>query len=125
MGNIIDSQKNITQIYPTFNVELFYKKVDLLIFLSTANEGLPLTILEAISFDVGVISYPLAGVLEILSEDYPLYVENEKEVVQVIKKYFSDDFDRKALSNVHSIRAAKFNFDKMINSLKQIYEQRL
>ena len=118
-----NSTDNIEFINPELNTRKFYRTIDLLLFLSFAPEGMPLVVLEAISFDVGVISYPLAGVVEILGDGYPLYVENEKEVVRVIKKYFSNDFDRKALSNIHSNCAAKFNFDKMINSLKQIYEQ--
>jgi len=122
MGNFEKSQKNINHLYPSFNVEWFYKKIDLLIFLSTANEGLPLTILEALSFDVGVIGYPVDGVVEILGEHYPLLVGSEKEAVQMINKFYSNEFDREELSKVHSECSVKFNFDKMINQLKHIYE---
>jgi glycosyltransferase involved in cell wall biosynthesis len=122
MGNFTKSQKKINQLRPSFNVEWFYRKIDLLIFLSTANEGLPLTILEALSFDVGVICYPVDGAVEILGKDYPLLISSENEALQKINKFYSNEFDREELSKIHSERSVKFNFNKMINQLKQIYE---
>ncbi len=71
----------ITIISSSFEVESFYDKIDLLIFTSNAPEGLPLVVLEAISFDVGVIAFPFKGVVEILGEDYPLYINNIDEAI--------------------------------------------
>jgi len=57
-----------------------------------------------------------------LGEHYPLLVGSEKEAVQMINKFYSNEFDREELSKVHSECSVKFNFDKMINRLKQVYE---
>jgi glycosyltransferase involved in cell wall biosynthesis len=122
IGETHINNKNIRFLPPSFNVENFYESIDLLLFISLATEGLPLVVLEAISFDVGVIAYPLKGVIEILGEDYPLLVKNESEVILKIDYFYSDKFDRQKLSEIHKERNDLFNFDKMINGLKLIYE---
>ena len=66
----------------------------MLIFTSDATEGLPLVVLEALAFDVGVIARPLKGVVEILGEDYPLYFQNNKELKSKVEYFYSDNFNR-------------------------------
>ncbi len=116
------NNKNIRFLPYSFNVENFYESIDLLLFISLAPEGLPLVVLEAMAFDVGVIAYPLKGVLEILGDDYPLYVKNENEVISKVSKYYSLEFDLPALSKFHKERSEMFNFANMINSIDDLYQ---
>ena len=117
-------QENIpvTIISPSFDVESFYNKIDLLIFTSKAPESLPLVIHEAISFDVGVIAYPIKGVVEILGEDYPLYVNNPDEAILKINDFYSDNFDRDNLSRIHQERSSKFLFDDVVEKIDSLYK---
>jgi len=117
-----NKSNNVKLIPPSFNIERFYEHIDLLLFTSMAPESLPLVVLEAIAFDVGVTAYPLKGVVEILGEDYPLYVKNEDEVISKISELYSPEFDFAALSKIHKERSEKFNFANMINSIDNLYQ---
>ena len=105
----------------SFNITTFFEKVDLIFFLSTATEGMPLVVLEAISFDVGVITYPLKGVVEILGDDYPLYINNPIDAISIIDYFYSDNFDRQKLSDIHKKRSNIFNFDEMKGKINSLY----
>jgi len=122
IGETKISSNNVKLIPPSFNVEKFYERIDLLLFTSMAPEGLPLVVLEAIAFDVGVIAYPLKGVVEILGDDYPLYVKNENEVISKIEYFYSDKFYMQKLSNLHYERSQKFKFDEMIEKIDILYK---
>ncbi|MBT8379447.1 MAG: glycosyltransferase family 4 protein [Ignavibacteria bacterium] len=122
MGETKTNSKYVKLIPPSFSIQKFYKQIDLLMFLSTAPEGLPLVILEAISFDVGVITYPLQGVVEILGDDYPLYMKDKNDLFPKVSKYYSLEFDLPALSKFHKERSVMFNFAKMINSIDDLYQ---
>jgi glycosyltransferase involved in cell wall biosynthesis len=112
---------NIKPTTPSFDVEKFYKSIDLLLFTSMAPEGLPLVVLEAISFDVGVVAYPLNGVVEVLGNDYPLYVNSAIEFISKVEYYYSDKFDREKLSIIHKERSNYFNFENMISKINSLY----
>jgi len=123
MGGLLNNpQDNVKIISSTFSVDQFYENIDLLLFTSVAPEGLPLVILEAIAFDVGVIAYPLKGAVEILGEDYPLLVKNENEIISKISKFYSLEYDLVSMSKIHKERSEKFNFANMINSIDNIYQ---
>lgn len=122
MGDLFsEPKKNIEIISPSFSVDEFYESIDLLLFTSTAPESLPLVILEAISFDVGVIAYPLKGVVEILGDNYPLYINNPIDAISKIDYFYSDDFDRQKLSDIHKKKSKMFNFDEMIRKINSLY----
>ena len=116
-------QENIpvTIISPSFDVGPFYEKIDLLLFTSKAPESLPLVILEAISFDVGVIAFPLPGVVEILGEDYPFYINKYHESIERIETFYSESFDREKLRDIHRTRQSDFDFNLMIDKINTIY----
>ncbi len=120
MGETVD-YSNIKFSDATFHIDDFFGKIDLLFFLSKSQEGLPLVILEAIAFDVGVVTYPLKGVVEILGDNYPLYVSNPTDAISKIEYFYSDKCDRKGLSNIHQERCNKFIFDEMINKIDSLY----
>jgi len=122
MGGVINNPEDNVKITPaSFSVDQFYKNIDLLLFTSTAPESLPLVVLEAISFDVGVIAYPLKGIVEILGGNYPLYINNPADAISKIEYFYSDNFDRQKLSDIHMRRSHIFNFDEMIEKVNSLY----
>ena len=121
MGEIQVSSKQINLLTPCFEVEKFYKEIDLLLFTSTATESLPLVILEAIAFDVGIIAFPLKGIVEILGEDYPLLVNDENLVISTISDFYSSKFDHQALSDHNFKISEDFKFDEMIEKINNLY----
>lgn len=121
-GEVVEQQNiPVTIIPPSLDVESFYDKIDLLLFTSTAPEGLPLVMLEAISFDVAVIAFPLPGVVEILGEEYPLYVNDLSESIEKIEAFYSEGFDRKKLNEIHRTRHDNFDFKLMIDKVNALY----
>jgi len=80
-----------------------------------------LVVLEAISFDVGVIAYPLKGVVEILGDDYPLYIHKENGVISEINHFYSDNFNRQKLSEINLKRSNMFKFEEMIGKISSFY----
>lgn len=121
LNEYLELFKEINFLTPTFDVVDFYNNIDLFIFFSTAPESLPLVILEAIAFDVGVVTYPLKGVVEILGEDYPLYINNPEDAISKIEYFYTDDFDRDHLSNIHRERSNLFLFSDMIRKINSLY----
>jgi glycosyltransferase involved in cell wall biosynthesis len=114
-------KSNIELIPPSFSINSFYIGIDLLIYTSSAPESLPLVLLEAISLDVAVIAYPLKGVVEILGDNYPLYINGPKDVISKIEYYYSDKFDRQKLSDIHKKKSNIFNFDEMVGKINSLY----
>ena len=114
---------NIIFLPPSFNTQNFYKNVDLLLFLSTATEGLPLVMIEAISFDIGVITFPIKGVIEILGNDYPLYVKSSEEIVEKLKLYYSDNINLYELSKIHERINKEFCYEEMLTAIDKLYFQ--
>lgn len=122
MGEKMDHKETFIKIVPpSFNIDQFYFDVDLILFTSVAPEGLPLVVLEAISFDVGVIAYPLKGVIEILGKDYPLYFTNTDELFSKIEYFYSQDFNRPRLTELHLQRINNFKFSEMIRKIDSLY----
>ena len=114
---------NIRFLPPTFDTQNFYKNVDLVLFLSTAPESLPLVVMEAISFDNGVIAFPITGVIEILGNDYPLYVKSTEEVIEKLELYYSDKIDLDELSHIHERINKEYSYEEMLTAIKQLYSQ--
>jgi len=121
IGETNFSNNNINLLPPSFDVEKFYERMDLLLFTSKAPEGLPLVVLEAISFDVGVVAYPITGVVEVLGADYPLYINNPLDAISKIDYFYSDKFDRQKLTDIHKKRSNVFRFDEMIGKINSLY----
>lgn len=120
--NLKNEATHIEQIPSSFQTIRFYQKIDLILFTSDATEGLPLVVLEALAFDVGVVARPLKGVVEILGEDYPLYFKNNEELISKVEYFYSDNFNRDSLSNLHQKRIKEFNFDEMIQKINLLYK---
>ena len=110
-------------IMPMFYVQKFYKSIDLVLFLSSAPEGMPLVILEALSFDIGIIAFPISGVVEILGNDYPLYVKNSSEVIEKLKLYYSGKINLNELSQIHECIGKVYIYKDMLTGIKKLYSQ--
>jgi glycosyltransferase involved in cell wall biosynthesis len=107
----------------SFNTQNFYKSVDLVLFLSTAPEGTPLVVLEALSFDVGVIAFPIKGVIEILGNDYPLYIKRSEDVIDKLKLYYSDKINLDDLSHIHERISKENDYNVMLVAIDKLYSQ--
>ena len=116
-----NSSNNVKLIYPELNTEKIYRSIDLLLFLSKAPEGMPLVVLEAISFDVGVITYPLPALKEIFGNDYPLFINNKYEILNILSSYYKGKIDVNKLNYIHKNICSRFNEDTMLNSIKELY----
>jgi glycosyltransferase involved in cell wall biosynthesis len=110
-------------IIPTLDVQKFYKSIDLALFLSTAPESFPLVVMEAFSFDIGVIAFPITGVVEMLGSEYPLYVRSSEEVIDKLILYYSDKINLDNLSQIHENVTKEYRFGEMLTAIKQIYSQ--
>ena len=116
-----ESSTNIKLIDPELNTKKFFRGIDILLFLSTAKEGMPLVVLEAISFDISVIAYPLPALKESLGNDYPLFVNNANDVVNIISSYYNGEIDLNKLSLVHKNICIRHNEFEMLESINEIY----
>lgn len=108
------------------------KKIELLnwadvFILPSRNEGLPISILEAMSYGMPVISSPVGGIPEIVDEQNGILVKpgNEKEIMKAMA-YFVKRPSEIAIMGSHSQEVVKTYLpDYVMNSLKTIYEDLL
>ena len=119
----ISAEKVFEFIPPSFLISNILSKIDLLVLPSNAPEGLPLALLEAVSFDVGIIAPSTEAFKEALGT-YPLLTgENStEEIINKINHYYSEKFDRKELSLMHKEIYSKYNFDQMLKKLDNFYK---
>jgi glycosyltransferase involved in cell wall biosynthesis len=119
-------QNLIEFVSPSFNISDFFVKIDLLIFPSKAPEGLPLTLLEAASFDVGIIAPDNEAFREVL-DDYPLLISENtmKEIIQKIDFYYSGMIDQEELSKIHKDICLKYEYSEMVMKIDKIYKSLL
>lgn len=105
------------------------KKVELLnwadiYILPSFNEGLPISILEAMSYSMPIISTPVGGIPEVVDEKNGIIVTpgNDEEIYKAIKFYI----ENKDLIKLHGLVSYKkvetYLPDYVLNHLKQIYE---
>lgn len=108
------------------------KKIELLnwadvFILPSYNEGLPISILEAMSYGMPVISTPVGGIPEVVDEQNGILVKpgNEEEIVQAIT-YFIEHPSKISTMGNHSQEVVKTYLpDYVMNQLKGIYEDLL
>lgn len=112
---------NITLIDPGLDTEKFYQSIDILLFLSIAPEGMPLVVLEAISFDVGVIAFRSPASKEIFGDDYPLLIKDNNELMKVLSEYYENKIDLNKLSSIHKNVNIIHNTNEMIWAIRKLY----
>jgi glycosyltransferase involved in cell wall biosynthesis len=119
--NFDESRTNVKLFNPELNTERFYRSIDLLLFLSTAVEGMPLVVLEAISFDVGVICYPSPALKEIFGNEYPLFINSQDEIVNILSSYYEGKIDLNNLNSIYKNICIKQNECEMLNNIRNLY----
>lgn len=105
------------------------KKIELLnwadvYILPSFNEGLPISILEAMSYGMPIISTPVGGIPEVVDEDNGILVTpgNDDEIYESIKHYVDNrqDISKHGMASIK--KSETYLPDFVINNLKQIYE---
>jgi len=106
------------------DMQAFYKGIDLYINTS-AHEGSPMTILEAMAVGLPVIAFSVAGLPEILSDGRDGFVipdgNYEGFASRIIE--LTDDYKRLNVIGLHACRkvADRFSVVQMVNSYLAIY----
>lgn len=108
------------------------KKIELLnwanvYILPSFNEGLPISILEAMSYKMPIISTPVGGIPEVVDESNGVLVTpgNDEEIYSAIRKYVDnfDLFEKQGASSFKKVET--YMPDYVLNHLKMIYEKLL
>jgi glycosyltransferase involved in cell wall biosynthesis len=95
-----------------------------LFVLPSNYEGLPMSILEALSYGVPVVASAVGGVPEILDGNNGFAVENEVESFKEKIDYCLNEAIHSRLSvAARKSYLEKFTIDKMVDGYKRIYEQ--
>lgn len=96
------------------------------LFLLPSNyEGLPMSLLEALSFGVPVVASAVGGITEILNGQNGYAVENNvDDFTEKIKIVLSDKDTQKTMSEyARQSYLANFTVEKMVNGYKSIFQE--
>lgn len=109
-----------------------HKKIDLLnwadvFILPSFNEGLPISILEAMSYSMPIISTPVGGIPEVVDKTNGTLVSpgNDEEIYNAIKHYVDEISDIENQGKVSYKKVNTYLPDYVLNHLKKIYESLL
>ena len=95
--------------------------------LPSFNEGLPISILEAMSYKMPIISTPVGGIPEVVDESNGVLVTpgNDEEIYSAIRKYIYnfDLIKEQGASSFKKVETYMPNY--VLNHLKKIYEDLL
>lgn len=115
--------ENVFLLGSKVNAYKYWQLADLCI-LPSNYEGLPISIIEALSYSVPVVASNVGGVAEILDGTNGFAIENDVTLYAEKIKYALDEENWSRLS-----KAARrsyenhFTIDKMVNSYNEIYEK--
>lgn len=105
-----------------------YQKADIYL-LPSYNEGLPMSILEAMAHGLPIISTPVGGIPEAVKENINGYLIEPGDYKALAEKIhlLANDHALRMKMGQESYRIAKENFDikNIVNELKNIYEEQL
>ena len=100
----------------------WYKKFDVFV-LSSISEGLPLTILEALSSEVPCVATDVGGVPEILEEDYLVQKRDPEGLAEKISWLLENPEKRRRIGiEGREIVESKFSRSRMIQEYRELYE---
>ena len=106
--------------------EEYLKSSDFYI-LPSYDEGMPMSVLEAMSYSLPVITTDVGGIPEIIqNEENGILIKpgDSKEIAKTIKQLLNDEKLRQKISkNAYKTIYNKFNLDNYINSLDKIYKK--
>lgn len=105
------------------------KKIELLnwadvYILPSFNEGLPISILEAMSYSMPIISTPVGGIPEVVNDSNGIIVTpgNDEEIYQAMKFYVENINQIELQGKMSYKKVETYLPDYVLNHLKQIYE---
>ena len=105
------------------------KKIELLnwadvYILPSFNEGLPISILEAMSYKKPIISTPVGGIPEVVDKTNGILVTpgNDEEIFSAMKHYVDYKADITKHGEESYKKAETYLPDYVLNHLKRIYE---
>ena len=95
--------------------------------LPSFNEGLPISILEAMSYGMPILSTPVGGIPEVVNEDNGVLVTpgNADEIYSAIDKYVEDRSLLKTQGEVSVKKSSTYLPDYVMNQLQACYKQLL
>jgi glycosyltransferase involved in cell wall biosynthesis len=105
------------------NVIDYYSQADILLFMSK-NEGLPLTIIEAMACKLPVVTTKAGGIPEIVEDNVTgIFInrENKNEIALAIQTLMENDNQRESIADhAYALVQSKLNLTSHINQLKNI-----
>lgn len=109
------------------------KKIELLnnadiFILPSYTEGLPISILEAMSYKLPVISTPIGGIPEVIEDGKNgiLFTPGDKEALyQAIEKLYTDKEQRKSMGELSYSKVQSYFPDNVSEKLENIYKELL
>ena len=90
------------------------------------SEGMPFTVIEAMSMGIPVISSKAGGLIDLLGKNYPFFLESisKEDIIFKLKKLFTDTYLSNKISLYLNNRYKKyFTADKMMNELEKLWIQ--
>jgi glycosyltransferase involved in cell wall biosynthesis len=106
------------------DLPLYYNVADFFVLPSKSGEGLPLVALEAMACGLPVIATNVGGIGEILMKDYgKLVPPNQPEsLAKAILGFSSIDLSS-SKPEIRAITEEKYNWDRNVETLIEIYEE--
>lgn len=121
--NLIISELKIFS--PSFDIGSYLNNIDLLIFPSQIiSETLPLVLIEAVFYDVGVICYSTEANRNVLG-DYPLICteNNPESIVELVNKYYEDEKLRELVSEYNYQLTKKIKSENQYSKIVNLYAE--
>lgn len=124
--NISDLPSNVFCLGEAINACVYLKYADLFV-LPTNYEGLPISILEALSFGLPVVASNVGGIPELLDGENGFAVENKLEIFkEKISFILGDDLIQNEMSDkARSTYLKDFTLDKMVDAYRSVYKNLL
>jgi len=104
----------------------FYKENPIDVFINVSfNEGIPVSIMEAISFGIPILATAVGGVKEIVSKEIGILIPrdfNPKNIAQNLEEILTNmDFDRKKIKEFwRENYNARKNYSELVNFFKDL-----
>ena len=110
------------------DMHFFYNAIDYFVFPSF-REGLPLAILEAMSFGNVIVSTDVGGIPEIIIEEKTGFLIKPKNIDEIVNKYFAikDNIPlkEKVSKNAMKYVSKNHNITDKLNQYKLLYDEKL
>ncbi len=112
---------------PYTDINDLYKEINVLVLPTSMNEGLPISILEAISRKILIVTTKAGGIGDIIEDRVTGFIlkNNNPEEISMIIKYILSH--KKEVDNIKNnalkILQEQYSIDKMLSGYHKIYEE--